>query len=272
MGLTLEVCVDTSVGLAEAIAGGADRIELCSALALGGLTPSAGFMAEAAGCGVPVMAMIRPRAGDFVWSEADLAVMEADIAAARAVGLAGVVLGASLPDGRLDGTALARLVRAASGGDRFLARNRTGAFEGSGPEFSKIPAPLDLTLHRCYDLVPDMDGALDEAVALGFRRILTSGGARTAAEGAARIGALVVRAAGRIAIMPGAGVTAETAPVLLAQGVRELHGSCAQSVAVSGKGPEMGFGPEVERRTSAARVRALRQAMEGAVNGDQRHL
>jgi copper homeostasis protein len=272
MGLTLEVCVDTSAGLAAAVAGGADRIELCAALALGGLTPSAGFMAEAARCGVPVMAMIRPRAGDFVWSEAELLVMEADIAAARTAGLAGVVLGASRPDGRLDGVALARLVRAASGGGRFLERNRTGAFEGSGPEFSKIPAPLDLTLHRCFDLAPDMGAALEEAVGLGFRRILTSGGARTAAEGVARIGALVARAAGRIAIMAGAGVTAETAPVLLAQGVRELHGSCAECVAVSGKGPEMGFGPRMERRTSAARVRALRQAMEGTGNGDQRHL
>lgn len=246
MGLTLEVCVDTSAGLAAAVEGGADRIELCSALALGGLTPSTGFMAEAAGCGVPVMAMIRPRAGDFVWSEAEMAVMEADIAAARAAGLAGVVLGASLPDGRLDRTALARLVQAARG--------------------------MDLTLHRCFDLVADMDRAIDAAVALGFRRILTSGGARTAVEGAARIGVLVVQAAGRIAIMPGSGVTAETAPVLLAQGVRELHGSCSESVAVSGKGPEMGFGPRLERRTSAARVRALRQAMEGAGNGDQRHL
>lgn len=246
MGLTLEVCVDTSAGLAAAVAGGADRIELCSALALGGLTPSTGFMAEAAGCGVPVMAMIRPRAGDFVWSEAEMAVMEADIAAARSAGLAGVVLGASRPDGWLDVVALAYLAAAARG--------------------------MDLTLHRCFDLVPDMGAALEEAVGLGFRRILTSGGARTAVEGAARIGVLVTQAAGRIAIMPGSGVTADTAPVLLAQGVRELHGSCAESVAVSGKGPEMGFGPRLERRTSAARVRALRQAMEGAGNGDQRHL
>lgn len=246
MGVRLEVCVDSSAGLAAAVEGGADRIELCSALALGGLTPSAGFMAEAAGCGVPVMAMIRPRAGDFVWSEAEMAVMKADIAAARAAGLAGVVLGASRPDGWLDMVALAHLVAAAK--------------------------DMDLTLHRCFDLVADMDRGIDAAVALGFRRILTSGGARTAAEGAARIGALVARAAGRIEIMAGAGVTAATAPVLLAQGVRELHGSCAESVAVSGKGPEMGFGPEVERRTSAARVRALRQAMEGAGDGDQRHL
>jgi copper homeostasis protein len=218
-------------------------------------------MAEAAGCGVPVMAMIRPRAGDFVWSEAELVVMEADIAAVREAGLAGVVLGALLPDGRLDGPALARLVRSASAGSRFPNGNRDGARAGSDPEFGRIPAPLDLTLHRCFDLVPDMGAALEEAIALGFGRILTSGGARTAVEGAARIGALVAQAAGRIAIMPGAGVTAETAPVLLARGVREVHGSCAESVVVNGKGPEMGFGPDLERRTSAGRVRALKQAV-----------
>jgi copper homeostasis protein len=269
MGLKLEVCVETLEGLAAAVAGGADRVELCSALGLGGLTPSLGMMRAAAGCGVPVMAMIRPRAGDFIWSEAEVAAMEADIAAAREAGLAGVVLGASLPDGRLDEAVLARLVTAAGG--RFLRRNRDGACEGSDPELSKIPGGLDLTLHRCFDLVPDLDAALEQAVALGFRRVLTSGGAVTAAEGAARIGSLVGRAAGRIGVMAGAGVSAETAGALLALGVRELHGSCAEAVVVGGRVSEMGFGPEVERRTSAARVRALKQVME-AVGGVQCHI
>jgi copper homeostasis protein len=253
MGLTLEVCVDDAAGLAEAVAGGADRIELCAALAVGGLTPSAGLMAEAAGCGVPVVAMIRPRAGNFVWSVAEIRMMERDIAAARGAGLAGVVLGASLPDGRLDVAVLARLVGVAS-----------GAFEGAGPDFSKNPARFDLTLHRCFDLVPDMAAALEQAVALGFRRILTSGGERTAEAGTARIGALVEQAAGRISVMAGSGVTAANAVALLATGVRELHGSCADRVAVSGKVTEMGFGPECERRTSAAQVRAVRQVMEAA--------
>ena len=263
----LEVCVDTSAGLAAAVEGGADRVELCSALALGGLTPSAGFMAEAAECGVPVLAMIRPRAGDFVWSEAEIVAMEHDIAAARAAGLAGVVLGASLPDGRLDVAVLRRLLHAATkGGDRFLRRNRTGAVEGSGAEFLATSGGpnlggLDLTLHRCFDLVPDMGNALEEAVALGFRRILTSGGAVTAPAGAARIGALVVQAAGRIGVMAGAGVTAATAPALMALGVREFHGSCTENVAVSGRVAEMGFGLVTGRQTSAARVKALRDVL-----------
>lgn len=242
MGLTLEVCVDAVAGLEAAVQGGADRVELCAALGVGGLTPSVGVMEAARRCGVPVVAMIRPRAGNFVWVEAEVAVMKRDIAAAREAGLVGVVLGASLPDGRLDGVALAHLAGAARG--------------------------MDLTLHRCFDLVPDMGEALELAVQLGFRRVLTSGGATTALAGVGRLRALVERAAGRISVMAGVGVTAESAPVLLGAGVRELHGSCAKSVAVSGRGAEMGFGPAVERRTDVAAVRALKRAMEGW-NGHQ---
>ena len=179
MGLTLEVCVDTGAGLDEAVAGGADRIELCAALALGGLTPAAGLMAQAAGCPLPVMVMIRPRAGDFVWAEAEVGMMEAEIAATRAAGLAGVVLGTSLPDGRLDVPVLKRLVAAAEG--------------------------MDLTLHRAIDLAPDMGQALEAVIGLGFRRVLTSGGEKTAEAGAARIAAVVTQATGRISIMPGFG-------------------------------------------------------------------
>jgi copper homeostasis protein len=233
--MILEVCVDTAAGLEAAVAGGADRIELCSALALGGLTPSAGFMRRAAHCRVPVMAMIRPRAGDFVWSEAELQVMEADIAAARSAGLAGVVLGASLPDGRLDAVALARLVGTSGG--------------------------IDLTLHRCFDLVPDMGVALEEAVTLGFRRILTSGGAATAEAGAGCLAALVAQAAGRIVIMPGGGVAADNAARLLGLGTGELHGSCSVGVAVIGPGVALGLGPAEERRTDLATVQAVKLAM-----------
>ncbi len=237
MELTLEVCVDTLAGLAAAVEGGADRIELCLALGLGGLTPSAGLIAEAAGCGVPVMVMIRPRAGNFCWSGAELRAMERDIATVRGAGLAGVVLGASLPDGRLDVPALHRLVAAAQGSD--------------------------LTLHRCFDLAPDMGAALEAAVSLGFRRVLTSGGAATASEGAKQIAALVAQAAGRISVMPGAGVTAAEATVLIGLGVRELHGSCSTRVPVAGRGVDLGFDPAVERRTDADLVAAVKRAMGG---------
>lgn len=261
MGVRLEVCVDTADGLAQAVAGGADRIELCAALALGGLTPSAGLIGLAARCGVPVVAMIRPRAGDFVWSEAEVGMMETEIAAVRAAGLAGVVLGASLPDGRLDVPVLRRLVVAARG-ERFLQGDRTRALEGSEPEFWRIPGALELVLHRCIDLVPDMGAALEEAVALGFHRILTSGGETTAEAGAARIGALVRRAAGRITVMPGSGVNPGNAAMLKGLGIGEIHASCAAATPVSGRGVEMGFAPPVRRQTDADAVRALRAALE----------
>lgn len=236
MGVTLEVCVDTAEGLAQAVAGGADRVELCAALSVGGLTPSAGLIAAAAGCGIPVVAMIRPRAGDFVWSEAEIAMMEAEIAAVRAAGLAGVVLGASLPDGRLDVVVLGRLAALAAG--------------------------MELVLHRAIDLTPDLGVALEEALDLGFHRILTSGGAVTAEAGRARIAALVAQAAGRITVMPGSGVNTGNAAMLKGLGISEIHASCSATTPVTGKVVEMGFAPPVRRQTDANAVRALRKALE----------
>lgn len=234
--MRLEVCVDTAEGLATAIAGGADRIELCAALSLGGLTPSAGLMGLAAASPVPVMVMIRPRAGGFVWSETEVAMMETEIAAARAAGLAGVVLGASLSDGRLDGGVLERLVVAAAG--------------------------MDLTLHRCFDLVPDMGEAMELAIRLGFRRVLTSGGAVTVGEGMAQIAALVAQAAGRVTIMPGSGVGPDQVAALKALGIAEIHASCSVPMAVAKGIEDMGFSPAGLRRTDADKLRALRRAMD----------
>lgn len=234
--MILEVCVDTFAGLSAAVTGGANRIELCAALDLGGLTPSAGLMAAAARCGVPVVAMIRPRAGDFVWSEPEIAMMEVEIAATRAAGLAGVVLGANLPDGRLDVPVLQRLVASAVG--------------------------MDLVLHRSIDLTPDMAAALEEAIALGFRRILTSGGELTAEAGASRIAALVAEAKGRITIMPGSGVNPANAGMLKGLGIHEIHASCSASQPATGRSVEMGFAPAVRRQTAADKVRALRKALE----------
>lgn len=235
MSVLVEVCVDTTEGLAEAIRGGAGRIELCSSLDLGGLTPSAGMMRRAAGSGVPVFAMIRPRAGNFVWSPDEMAVMEADIHAAREAGLQGVVLGASRPDGRLDVDVLGLLVGHAAG--------------------------VGLTLHRCFDLVPDPIEALEQAIDLGFHRILTSGGAKKAVDGADQIEALMARAKGRIIIMPGSGVSAEAVPVLRRLAPVEVHSSCSVSSVGSGRAVDFGFAPRVGQQTDANRVRELRAAL-----------
>jgi copper homeostasis protein len=232
----LEVCVDSPEGIRAAVEGGADRIELCSALGLGGLTPSAGLMAEAARCGVPVLALIRPRAGDFVFTGAEVAVMEADIIQARAAGLAGVVIGASLADGRLDRATLSRLIAAA--GD------------------------MDLTLHRAFDLVPDFAEAVDTAKALGFRRILTSGGEPSAVAGLTALQGIFAEAGGDITIMPGGGITAQNVGKLLdALPVYEVHGSCSVPDPVAGRVGDLGFAGPNPRRTDVVAVRAMVAAL-----------
>jgi copper homeostasis protein len=224
----LEICVDSIDGLNAAIAGGADRIELCAALEVGGLTPSVGLMQAAARCPVPVLAMIRPRSGDFAFAADEVAVMRADIAAARAAGLAGVVLGAAR-GGALDRAVLADLVAAAQG--------------------------LDLTLHRAVDLCDDVGAAVETAVAFGFQRILSSGGAVSAVQGLPRLAAMIAVARERIAIMPGAGVSAQTVGLLRPLGVMQMHASCS----VPGPLAPLGFG--APRITSADHVRALKAAL-----------
>ncbi|RYC17274.1 copper homeostasis protein CutC [Ciceribacter ferrooxidans] len=239
----LEVCVDDPAGLAAAIEGGADRLELCSALTVGGLTPSHGLMAHAAGSPVPVYALIRPRTGDFVFTTDDLSVMVDDVRAARSVGLAGVVIGALRSDGQLDVAALETLVAAAEG--------------------------MDLTLDRAFDLAADQEEELETAVRLGFSRILTSGGATTAIEGLPRLERLARRAAGRISIMPGAGVRPETVDRLLSlPGVFELHASCSAPIAAADpRLSAFGFSQPGERRTTVEAVRAMKERMLRSVAG-----
>ncbi|MBP1871339.1 copper homeostasis protein [Ensifer adhaerens] len=230
----LEVCVDDADGLAAAVEGGADRIELCAALSVGGLTPTAGLMALAGPPRVPVYVMIRPRPGDFVFGAGDLDMMRRDIDAVRDAGLAGVVLGASLADGQLDATMLRKLTGHAAG--------------------------LGLTLHRAFDLVPDFKDAIEMAVELGFERILTSGGARSAPQAIEKLAELVALAAGRLSIMPGSGVTLETVDALLENlSVSEVHSSCSiREPAHDPRLVSMGFVAEDRRRTDVATVRAMK--------------
>ena len=234
----LEICVDDAAGLDAALAGGADRIELCAALELGGLSPTPGLVALAAKKARSARAMVRPRPGDFVFTQGDMAGMLAEIAAIRASGIEGVVLGANLPDNRLDVEKLAALAKAAEGMGR--------------------------TLHRCIDLVPDMAEAVETAVALGFDTILTSGGALSAPEGLDALERAHRVAAGRLTIMAGAGVNAVTAPQILAR-VRlgALHGSCSEPAPEpGGKAQRLGFASPLRRMTSTTRVAALKAAIQ----------
>lgn len=239
--ILLEVCVDTPAGLAAAIAGGADRIELCAALALQGLTPAPGLMALAASAPIPIYPMIRPRNGDFCYDAGDLDAMRRDIDAVRAYGLAGVVIGANRPDGELDLVVLEKLVEHSKG--------------------------LGMSLHRSFDLVPDKSATLEVAIDLGFERVLTSGGALTAQAGAEQIATLVEQAAGRIGILAGAGVQpGNVADLVKRTGVREVHGSFSGPIPGAAPGSklgEMGFVPPELRDTDQAAVAEAVRVLRG---------
>lgn len=237
----LEVCVDEVGGIAAAMRGGADRIELCSALALGGLTPPASLIRAAAQAPIPVHLLARPREGDFHYGTAEATLVAEDIAAAAEAGLEGVVIGASDKDNRLDTARIAEWVSHA----RALAHARG--------------RPLSLTLHRAFDLCPDLPAALEDAIALGFDRILTSGGQPRAIDAVPMLTDLVRRAGDRIVILAGSGVDATTLPPILEAGVREVHASC-RSEGETAETPERHFGFQAgpRRYTDSGKVAALR--------------
>jgi len=234
----LEICVDDAAGVDAALAGGADRIELCSALELGGLTPSGALLDHALRAGCPVHMMIRPRAGGFVYSEDDLALMVEEIGGAVARGVTGVVVGAVRSDGALDRAALGRF--------RDAARDAT------------------IVLHRAIDLVPDPVAAIGEAIALGYDKILSSGGAPTALEGADLLSKMVQVSARRLAIMAGSGVSAENvAELVRATGVQAVHASASTSCAwADPRIASFHFGPPAKRYTDRSRVAAIRAALD----------
>ncbi len=233
----LEVCVADAGSLEAAIAGGAQRIELCSSLELGGLTPLPGLMTLAAKAPTPVYALVRPRTGDFVYAGADIDALLADIDAIRVAGLAGVVLGASNTDGTLDIALLRRLLEASNG--------------------------LGSTLHRAIDLVPDFARATETAIDLGFERILSSGGAHTAIEGIAGLRTIHATARGRIKLMAGSGMNpGNLAQLLDAVPADELHSSCASSIPTTGPDAiRLGFADATRRQTDAAIVAAMRRVL-----------
>ncbi|PFG46271.1 copper homeostasis protein [Vibrio sp. ES.051] len=197
----IEVCIDNIESLHYAIASGATRIELCSSLALGGLTPSYGFMQQAAKLStVPIYAMIRPRQGDFLYREEEIDMMRWDIEAAHQAGLDGVVLGVLSQEG-----------------DIHIP------FSKALCEFAQ-ELGLGVTFHRAFDQCRNAQSALEEIISLGCERILTSGLAPSALQGIDELQALVSQAQGRIAIMAGAGVNANNVRALVdTTQVPEIH-------------------------------------------------
>ncbi len=231
--LAVEIAVQDRAGVRVALEAGADRIELCSALGVGGLTPSAGLIeaavaeAQSAGRDGFVHVLIRPRAGGFVYDADEVELALADIRYARRAGASGVVVGALDAVGAVDTDAFARFV--AEAGD------------------------LDVTFHRAIDIAPDPLGALDTLAALGVRRILTSGGASRSIDGVGMLAALAAESAGRVQVMAGGGVGVTDIAGIAATGVDAVHLSARTTVTGSPSGP--GGGAASYDVTDAAVVR-----------------
>lgn len=215
MARLLEACCVNAAQAKDALDGGAGRIELCEDIAVGGVTPAERNIAGTVAVGLPVNVLVRPRGGDFVFTAEEEAGMLADIDTCRRLGATGVVIGALTEDGEIDMPMMERLV----------ARAR-----GNGSE-----RRLSVTFHRAFDECADPLAALEQIIGLGCDRLLTSGQRPSAYEGMELIAELVKRAAGRIIVMPGAGITpANLDEIENKTGAVEFHGTriCSSKPAV----------------------------------------
>ncbi len=197
--MIIEIAVFSLEAAIIAYQAGAQRIELCTAPAEGGLTPSAATMRLAKKyIKIPIHVMIRPREGDFCYSEREFEAMLLDTAAAKMVGMEGIVAGILNPDGTVDEKRTAILVDAA--------------------------APMNVTFHRAFDMVSDQDKAMEAIIYSGCARILTSGGQQTAPQGIDKLAELVRKAGDRISIMPGSGVNySNVKQIAEVTGSKEIH-------------------------------------------------
>ena len=243
--IRIEACVNSVESAIKAQQGGADRVELCDNLHDGGTTPSVGaIMAARETLSIELNVIVRPRGGDFLYSDFELEIMKADIKAARAAGADGVVFGMLEADGTINVEQTRQLVE--------LAR------------------PMTTTFHRAFDMCIDPFVALEELVSLGVDRILTSGQRPSAIEGAELLEKLVEAAGDRIIVMPGVGIDTTNIGGLIARtGAKEYH-VLAESMVASGmvfRNPEVFMGsdpaqPEFERPVCDSG--AIRAIVEGA--------
>ncbi len=246
--MMLEICVDSLASARAAIAGGAQRLELCSALNVGGLTPYTALLRQIrAESSLPIRCLMRPRSGDFLYSKEELLLLADQITELRHAGADGFVLGCLTPLGDLDGAAMEPLLTAAQG--------------------------CGLTLHRCIDVSRDPLQTYRDAAALGFDTVLTSGAAASCQEGLEIIGALLALRdeMNGPEVLIGAGVNARGIAALRSRfpGARAFHASCKTSLPSEMRfrrdGVPMGL-PGLDewhiQQTSLDAVRAARTALE----------
>lgn len=209
--ISFEICAVNIQSAKAAQSAGGHRIELCSAIDTGGVTPSPGLIRHAVTqLDIPVNVLIRPREGNFCFSEAEVAIMLDDIRFCREAGANGVVVGALDANGQLDLDALS-------------------AFKSAAGE-------MELVCHRAFDFTPDPFAALEQLIELGFARVLSSGQADNAFSGRVMLGKLVDAAAGRISIMPGSGIDASNiAEIVRETGASEFHFTGKRKVCPPGQ-------------------------------------
>lgn len=214
--MQLEICCGDLASVLAAKKGGAQRIELCSGLSEGGLTPSIGLIKAAVATGIPnINVLIRPRPGDFLYSTEELSLMEDDIKTAISAGATGIVIGVLTPDGDIDMNACERLIKAARDEARSLGRES-----------------LNITFHRAFDVSRDADKSLNDIILLGCDCLLTSGMAPTAVKGLPALQRLSRVASGRISIMAGSGVNpANARDIINATEVDSIHSTARKPIA-----------------------------------------
>lgn len=205
--IEMEVCANSVSSAIEAQLGGAKRVELCASLTEGGTTPSYAEIALAKRMlDIEVFPIIRPRGGDFLYTDLEFELMKEDIRICRSLKCEGIVTGILTKEGKVDKVRCAELV--------------------------ELAKPMKVAFHRAFDMVENMEEALEDIISLGIVRILTSGGKASAAEGAEILARLVDLAGDRISIMPGAGVsTANIAALIGLSGAKEFHASARLPVS-----------------------------------------